>query len=274
MASDVLGVKVDRVTRKEAINKISDRLKSHRSGLPFQVVTAYSEFFVAAKKDLLFKKVLNGADFVVPDGVGPLAAIDFLDKTSKSRSIWAIFLQGLGTGIKVLRGEIGQPVPGVWLFGELVEKAAREKWRVFLLGGFGNTAARLAGQLESKYPDLVIGSDPSRQWNDLLNGGFDREIEAINSFRPDLLFVAYGPVKQEKWIARFGKRLRAKVVVGVGGTFDELVGNVAATPIVIERVGLKWLWRGLMQPSRLLRTFRAFPVFPWMVFQEGLRRRK
>jgi N-acetylglucosaminyldiphosphoundecaprenol N-acetyl-beta-D-mannosaminyltransferase len=100
----------------------------------------------------------------------------------------------------------------------------------------------------------------------------ERVVHKINAFKPDLLFVQYNPVKQEKWIAGHLSRLQARVIMGVGGTFNEYLGDFKAAPVWMERVGLKWLWRMIVEPKRLGRIFRAVVVFPWLVFVRSLRR--
>jgi len=63
-------------------------------------------------------------------------------------------------------------------------------------------------------------------------------------------------------------KLKAKVALGVGGTFDEFLGKVREAPEVFSRLGLKWLWRLVVQPKRMGRIWQAVVVFPWLVFRE------
>lgn len=268
----ILGVRVDRVDRKQTLEIIAGKIAGGRPGKLLHLVTAYSEFFVTATKDEDFRKVLATADLVVADGVGPLAAIDYFSGIKSGDGAATKLLRGLVTGLKVIRGKVGQPVSGVWLFTALLEMAAEKKWRVFLLGGFGDTAEKLAGKLESKWPQLLIGFDRGEQDLDILNEDSDSVLEKINHFRPDILLVAYGPVKQEKWIARNKFRLAARVAIGVGGTFNEMLGRQRPAPAVVEKAGFKWLWRLIFEPRRLRRILNAFPIFPLSVFREALRR--
>ena len=94
-------------------------------------------------------------------------------------------------------------------------------------------------------------------------------IAKINNFKPDLLFVAYGPGKQEKWIAANKAKLEVGVAMGIGGTFDELTGKVRPVPTWMGRMGLKWLGRLIQEPRRIKRIWTAVVVFPWMVYRES-----
>ena len=90
-------------------------------------------------------------------------------------------------------------------------------------------------------------------------------VEKINKFKPDILFVAYNPVKQEKWIAKNKKSLKVGVAIGIGGTLNEFVGDLKPTPLWMQQAGLKWLWRLILEPFRWKRMINAVIVFPWMV---------
>jgi N-acetylglucosaminyldiphosphoundecaprenol N-acetyl-beta-D-mannosaminyltransferase len=193
---------------------------------------------------------------VLPDGIGVLAGLAYLE----GERVWSV----IG---RALRGRLGETVTGVWLSEELVKLANKKKWRVFLLGGFGKTAERLVKKLRLTNSNLQIDFDKGEE-RLRENDSKDRQvIEKINKFAPDILLVAYGPGKQEKWIYKNKENLKAKIAIGVGGTFDELLDDSLRSPKWMERRGLKWLWRLIRQPRRLIRIYRAVVVFPWLVFR-------
>ena len=263
----VLGTRLDLVSREEALDLIAKWLSAKAPRLKM-VATAYSEFFVKAIGDVDFRMALESSDLVVPDGIGPLAAINFTESLVPSDNVFQKVIKGVKTGGAILAGKVGQPVAGYWLFKELVQKAVQKGWRVFLLGGFGDTAEQVKLKLEKLNGNLEIEADPGSQRLDRADDENERVIEKINMFKPDLLFVAYGPVKQEKWLAANKGRLAAKVALGGGGTFDEFLGKVREAPEVFSRLGLKWLWRLVVQPKRMGRIWQAVVVFPWLVFRE------
>src|SRR3989344_6634614 len=267
----VLGTRLDLVGREEALDLIGKWLTAKAPRLKM-VATAYSEFFVKAIGDVDFRMALESSDLIIPDGIGPLTAINFTELLSPSDNVFQKVVKGMKTGGAVLAGKVGQPVAGYWLFKELVQKAVQKGWRVFLLGGFGDTAEQVKLKLEKLNGNLEIEADPGSQRLDRADDENERVIEKINMFKPDLLFVAYGPVKQEKWLAVNKGKLKVKVALGVGGTFDEFLGLVKPAPVFMTRIGLKWFWRLLQQPQRLPRIFKATIVFVWLVFVESLRK--
>lgn len=264
----VLGVRLDLATKDEVMGVVGKWLTGPGRKARL-IATAYSEFFVTAQSDGDFRMALEGSDLIIPDGIGPLAAVYFNESLVSSDNVFQKVVKGVKTGGAVFAGKVGQPVAGYWLFKELTRAAGGRGWRVFLLGGFADTAEKLTQKLKVENGKLEIEYDAGAQASeDMVGEANERLIEKINKFKPDLLFVAYGPGKQEKWLAANKGKLSAKVAMGVGGTFDEYLGKVKEAPEVFSRLGLKWLWRLAVQPQRIGRMWKAVVVFPWLVFRE------
>ncbi|KKT48516.1 MAG: N-acetylmannosaminyltransferase [Candidatus Collierbacteria bacterium GW2011_GWC2_44_18] len=269
-----MGIPVDILNRKETIAIIDGWLK--RPGKKArQVVTAYSEFFVTAQSDIVFRDVMRKADLVTPDGVSVLAAVEYLKRTQTKGGFFILkcFAEGLNVGRKILSSRIGETVTGVRLFEELNALAERRGWKVFLLGGWGDVGSRTATMLLERFPRLRVMFDAGENRVGTDRAADDRVTKKINAWKPDILFVQYNPVKQEKWIASHLSRLKVGMAMGVGGTFNEFLGEFKKAPVWMEKSGLKWLWRVIVEPQRFGRIFRGVIVFPWMVFQESLKRK-
>ena len=271
----ILGVTVSGTPKSEVLKKIVQVCEKKAFTKPLFVVTAYSEFFLEAKEDKKFAAALSAADLVLPDGVSVPAAVDYLSGTSGNRA--ADFLGGLKIGIKVLRGEYrNKTIVGVKLTQELLEMAAKNHWRVFMLGGYGRTSEKLTYKLRQEHPGLAVEWDEGPQDLQSLTDDKYQITKAlqdkIEKFSPDLLLVALGRYKQEKWIAANLNRFEAKMVMGVGSSFDEMLGEgpwAEKPPEYVERMGIKWAWRIIRDPKHIKRAWRAFPVFAWRVFRSG-----
>jgi N-acetylglucosaminyldiphosphoundecaprenol N-acetyl-beta-D-mannosaminyltransferase len=265
MRKIVLGVPVDVMSGEETLKLLSEWIEgSSRMKL---VVTAYSEFFVRAQSDLEFKKILQSADLVTPDGVSVPAAVKYLNSV-KGKSTVGRVAQGIKVGAEILDGKVGETVTGVWLFENLTKMAADKGWKVFLLGGWDKVSERAAKRLLKRLPGLKVAYDQGEEQVGTDEATNKRVIEKINQFAPDILFVAYNPVKQEKWLAQNREVLKAKIGIGIGGTFNEYMGEFRKAPRWMEKMGLKWLWRVRVEPKRLGRIMRAVFVFPWLVFRD------
>jgi N-acetylglucosaminyldiphosphoundecaprenol N-acetyl-beta-D-mannosaminyltransferase len=264
MRKNVLGVPVDLVTKQQSLEWIAGLMnKKVKMKL---VVTAYSEFYVRAQTDSDFMKVMREADLIVPDGVSVLAAVKYKDRV-RGMSVFGKLVEGLKVGGEILSGKVGKSVTGVWLFENLTKMAAKKGWKIFLLGGWENVSGRSAEMLLERFPKLKVEYDAGeeRVGTDAVTN--KRVIEKINNFAPDILFVSYNPIKQEKWLMKYRNVLKAKIGIGVGGTFDEYSGKIKKSPRWMEKMGLKWLWRVFVEPKRFGRIMKAVIVFPWLVFR-------
>jgi len=268
MRQKVLGVNVDVLGKQDTLEIILSWLRDDKSKKR-QVVTAYSEFFVKARDDTEFMRVLNEADLVTPDGVSVLAAVRYARAVKHKGVVMKVF-EGVRVGVEVLLSRVGETVTGVWLFENLCSKAREEKMKVFLLGGLDGVSARAARKLQKQFPGIDVEYDEGETRVGTEPAVHRVVMSKINRFRPDILFVAYSPVKQEKWIAKHKNDLKVGVAIGVGGTYDEYVGDLPGAPVWMGRSGLKWLWRLWLQPKRLGRIFRAVVLFPCLVFRESL----
>lgn len=240
---DILGVKIDKVSFDEAVGRVGEMIKRGGKHL---VVTPYSESVVKAQSDFEFKTILNGADLAVSDGISLVWVSQFLGKP--------------------LRGRI----PGTDLMVALCSQAAKKGYRIFLLGGRERVAERTAECLKSRFQGLKAGYfEGSPKVKKETKKQLNATIDKINQFAPDILFVAYGPVAQEKWLAQNLGKLKVKVAMGVGGAFDYLSGQVPRAPKILRNLGLEWLFRLVRQPWRIKRQ-TVLVKFVWLVLKEKL----
>ena len=259
----ISGAPIDRV-----INNIVYELSKKDYVKPYFVVTAYSETFLETEKNPEFKKAIAGADLVLADGVSLRAAMDF--NRHRTGDLAGDFFRGLQVGRDILSGKYRGGTTGVELMRQLIKLSGKKRLKVFMLGGWGGVAGRLVKRLTINDSRLTIdwegGPEKIEMEKEIENS---RIMDRINKFRPDLLFVSFGRFKQEVWIANNLVKLKTKVVMGVGSSFDELAGEGTwphPVPGWVEKRGLKWLWRVGKDPKHLRRAWNAFPVFAWKVF--------
>ncbi len=231
---NLLGVPVAAATMEETLDILEQFIPERRTHL---VVTSDASALVRAQEDEEFRRIVQNADLVTPDGIGV---------------VWSARLLGL---------PVYERVPGVELMAKLCERAAQKGWRVFLLGARPGVAEKAAQNLQQRYPELqVVGTH---------HGYFSPEeepqvIAQIKAAQPDILFVAFGIPKQEKWIARHARELNVHICIGVGGSFDVYAGVVKRAPAWVQRLCLEWLYRTLKDPKRIPRLL-AIPKLLWIV---------
>lgn len=205
------------------------------------MVTLNVEILYRAWHDHALRDVLNQADLVVPDGHGVVWAGRRLGK----------FLPERVTGIDLIQA--------------LADRAAREGWRLYLLGAAPGVAGEAAARLVAGHPGLIVAGTG--------HGYFSEQeawsvVERIRSARADLLLVALGSPKQELFIEKYRRELGPGVAIGVGGSFDVLSGRLRRAPLVFQRLKLEWLYRLLQEPSRWRRVL-VLPRFVLAVWFRG-----
>ncbi len=229
MKKEILGIKIDDVTLAQSIQIIKDWLS--KTG-KYYITTPNPELIVLAQKDEELKSIINNSDLAIPDG----------------------------NGLK-LSGDIVCNTPGIDLMEELIRALSNWGFTTGFLGGRDEVAKRVAKCLKKKYPKLKITFADS-------GGEVDKQGVQFNkkSFLPktDVLFVAFGQPKQEKWIAKNLDKLPIKIVMGVGGSFDYIADSIPRAPKWVRNLGFEWLFRLIIQPGRIKRQLRLLKYI-WLL---------
>lgn len=220
----VLGIPFDDVTIEEAIARMDGQI---REGGFHQIATANVNFLMHALDDAELRRILCSCDMVVPDGM-PV--------------VWASRLMG---------SYLKERVSGVDLVPRLAALAAARDYGVFLLGASESSSRRAAELLEQRYPGLRIAGRYCPPLSTLDAMDHEEILFRIGQARPEILLVAMGNPKQEKWIAMHRDRLGVPLCVGVGGSLDFIAGTTSRAPEWMQNSGLEWLHRACQEPSRL-----------------------
>lgn len=223
-----MGVSFDDLTLDEAAERAAGMIEE--GGFHY-VVTPNPELVDRARREEPFRQALNGADLVLPDGIGVVYAAKILGRPLKGRC------------------------PGIDFAGKLMEHMARTGLRLYLLGAKPGVAETAAARLEAGYPGLTICGT---------HDGYFQEDEAvvedIRAAGADVVFVCLGAPKQEYWMVKNGPATGARLMAGLGGSLDVFAGVVERAPEVWQKMGLEWLYRLIREPSRIGRMARL-PLF-------------
>jgi len=266
---NVLGIGFHNLSRAEAARAIEELA---RAGVKTYVVKPYSEYMPPAARDANLREVLNRADLCLADGIGILWAAHYLSLSGgplRALAQLALSLAALVLNPKAVRHPLKENMAGVDLTEGMLAQLERARSRIFLLGGSEKEIQGTRRWIEGRFPGLnVVGAR---------NGYFDVQgeqneevLRMIDEARPDVLLVAMGFPRQERWIVANLPRLRVRVAVAEGGTFSFVSGSVSRAPPWLRRLGLEWLYRLLRQPWRVRRQL-AIPQFVWLVVRERLR---
>lgn len=272
---EILGVRVDALTIEQSLVLLTDWV-AHPSATSRVVVKPYVEFVAAANSNHELKALLNRADVSLADGIslqwaasylyGQPATKPTLQKLLRSLLVW---LQKADWRNQILPERFA----GINHTKPLLAKAEVAGWRIGVIGG--GEPERLAAVLRERRPKLKLagtwtGYTPSTQSSDYSNWHQDAQLSAIvkeiRAAQLDVLLVAMGFSRQEYFMDAMRKEGLATVMIGEGGSFDyeELGGKRRRAPKFMRRIGLEWLWRLALQPSRIVRQI-AIPKFVWAV---------
>jgi N-acetylglucosaminyldiphosphoundecaprenol N-acetyl-beta-D-mannosaminyltransferase len=244
--SRIFGVRLDHVA---SVADLRDRLiRALQGDQQVRIFTPNPEILLLARADPTYAATLRSADLALPDGTG-VALVESLRARRRLRR-WP----GVEVGELLLRIAVEHDLPVAFVGGSAdgVAERAAARWRMAIPGvriavaGAG-TPISTAGVVEpaERDPELT---------------------DAVASIAPAVVLVGFGAPKQERWIERHaGDVPSARIMVGVGGSFDMWAEELRRAPAFLRRLGLEWAWRLGLEPWRLPRMFRATVVFPLRV---------
>ena len=226
----ILGIAIDNLTMQEVLDAVEAEIAE---GGFHQIATANVDFLINSVHDEELRETLVRCDIVLADGM-PL--------------VWASHL--LGTGLK-------ERVTGIDLVPQLARLSAQRGYRLFLLGASEESSAGTAHWMRKNFPGVCIAGRycPKHQPLELM--AHEEILSRIEEAAPDILLVAFGNPKQEKWLAMHRHRLKVPVCIGVGGSFDFLSGRVSRAPLWMQRYSLEWFYRTIQDPSRLAKRYAS-----------------
>lgn len=239
MRVDVLGVGFDNVTLDEAVTRGIELVCGEGT---HYVVTPNPEIVEVCRENPAARDAVNGADLVLPDGIGVIKGAAML-----------------GTPLK-------EKTPGVEFAAGLMGKMAQQGKSLYLLGAKPGVAELAGRRLVQRYPGLRIAGT---------HDGYFKEdgpvVDAIRQSGADVVFVCLGAPKQELWMAKNGPATGAHLLCGLGGSLDVFAGVVERAPKFWCDHGLEWLHRLIKEPRRIGRMMKL-PLFLVHVKQEKRRR--
>lgn len=224
----ILDIWIDVIDMEQAIARIGRWIAQCRKAY---ICIAPVSTVMSAVDDDNYRKVVNQADLVTPDGM-PLVWI------ARARGRRAI-----------------RRVCGPDLMRKICTDPCLAHWRHFFYGATPETLERLQDQLKAGNPDIKICGAVSPPFRKEAQKEAANVIEQINAARPDIVWVGLGSPKQDLWMALNRDALEAPVLIGIGAAFDFLAGIKSRAPRWMQRAGLEWLFRLGCEPRRLWRRY-------------------
>lgn len=210
------------------------------------IVTVNAEFIVKAQNNSRFKNIIN-SNFATFDGQVPY----FLAKRQNKQINF-------------------EKISGSDLIYDFCQLAKEKNYRIFLLGGYENSNINAVKKIKEQYPGIEVdGYSPPYKPYPFEKNHNEMIISKIERFKPDILFVGFGAMKQEYWIDDHKKELEkigVRWVIGSGGTFEFVAGTINRAPKVIQNIGLEGVWRFITEPKwfRFKRLLISLKIFKYI----------
>jgi N-acetylglucosaminyldiphosphoundecaprenol N-acetyl-beta-D-mannosaminyltransferase len=238
----ILDIWVDPVSKEEACQRASHFLEFGQR--PYSVFASNPEKNFSVPRDPLLYEIYKNADLLLPDGIGVVMAVRIL------------------YGVKIER------VPGSDFIFDICGIAEKGGYKIFIYGAREEVNRLACERLQAKYPRLKVAGR---------SNGYVKEekrpdlVKRINESRAEILFLALGSPRQEKWFAANKDELcHVRVCQGIGGTLDTVAGTVERAPKSWQKAHAEWLYRLITEPKRIKRQ-KVLPLFASKVMAAKLR---
>lgn len=220
-----LGVSIHAVTLEQAAQICCEAIAS-RDRLTIGVVNVAK--LVRMRSDTWLRESVLGSDLIVADGL-PV--------------VWAS---------RILGEPLPERVAGIDLFEKLLQLADAERFSAYFLGATQEVLDQMLRRIEDHHPRLRCAGSHDGYFQEAESEAVVQEIQKAN---PDLLFVGISTPKKELFLQQWGDSLGVPVCHGVGGSFDVLSGMTRRAPLLLQKLGLEWLYRFLQEPRRMWKRY-------------------
>ena len=236
----------DRVTMQESIDRIGELVNRRE---PSYVITANLNYVMLNNKENDLADVTEQAALVVADGNPIVMRAKLGDK------------------------QLPERVAGSEMIYHLADAAAKNGWSIYFLGGEEGVAEICANRLTEMYPGMKIAGVESPPFRVLTEQEQLQQDARIQTSGADILLVAFGQPKGEKWIADNHKRLGVPVSIQLGASFDFVAGNIMRAPKFWQAIGMEWFYRMVNDPRRLVKRYAANGAFLFGALIEDWKRK-
>ncbi len=228
------------------INNLTDEIFRIKNKKKIHISTVNAAKFFQCKNNKIMMNVVKNSNFITIDGVSFLFAGKILGEREKINR-----------------------VAGYDLMENLFKKREYTNDKFFFLGSKKSVVKKAVSNTKKKYKKInIVGYNDGYFWKNE-----EKIIKKINTLNPDILLISITSPLQEEFIYRYKSKLKTKVILLLGGSFEVLSGRLKRAPILIQKIGMEWFYRLVQEPRRLFwRYLTSNSKFVMLVFFELIKK--
>ncbi|MDN6040295.1 MAG: WecB/TagA/CpsF family glycosyltransferase, partial [Lactobacillus sp.] len=221
----LFGIDFNALTMQETVELVDQAIHQQRG---IHLLGVNADKILAIEKDTELAAVVHKADIINADGASVVLASRFLGRPLPER------------------------VAGIDLMQSLLRLSNEKHYSVYFIGAKEAVINQMIARLDVQYPELIVagyqnGYFEGERWSEIAT--------EIKRSRAQLVFIGITSPIKEQFIDFLLRHGVTSVLMGVGGSFDVLSGNIKRAPLWIQRLNLEWLFRMLQEPQRLFRRY-------------------
>lgn len=241
----LFGLRFDRATMDGAVERCLSWCQGPRA--PHTVITINASHVCMKRRDPALGAACEAGELILADGMSV---------------VWTFKLAGV---------PLPERVTGVDLMARLLAEAGRRGLSVYFLGAKPEVVKALAEKAKAEHPGLVVAGVRDGYFKPADHAAI---VEEIRASKAHMLFVGMPSPFKEVWCEQHRARLDVPLIMGVGGSFDVLAGFVKRAPPWMQRAGLEWAWRLLMEPRKMWKRYLVTNTeYLWLAARELAGRR-
>jgi N-acetylglucosaminyldiphosphoundecaprenol N-acetyl-beta-D-mannosaminyltransferase len=223
----IISLNVHCLSFKESLELVMQWALNKR---PAYVCFANVHMTIEAYRDPSFADQVNNADLVLADGKPLANELSHLCKRTQER------------------------ISGMDFTPRILKMADEKKLSIFIYGSTENVIKFAKEKININYPNVQIAGSISPPFRKMTEDEITKDIKIINESAANIILVALGCPKQEKWMAENSNKINA-VLLGVGAALPVLAGIEKRAPGWMQEISLEWFYRLIQQPKRLFTRY-------------------
>jgi exopolysaccharide biosynthesis WecB/TagA/CpsF family protein len=228
---EVGGARIARLDLEQTAELMIETARAPRANDgPLFLTSVNGEVLARRSADRDFAAIVDGADLVSADGQPLVVASRIFSRKA-----------------------LPERVATTDLYPLVARRAEQAGVSFYLFGATEEVNRRTCQETARRFPDLEV---KGRSHGYLDGEALERKLDEINALAPDILWLALGVPLEQEFVRRWRHRLpNVKIIKTSGGLFDFVAGAKSRAPQWMQRAGLEWAYRLILEPRRLLYRY-------------------